>query len=459
MSEKTLEGKIQELQQERDHLVMELQKASQLIRQAYAKGYTERKREDFVKDEDLKNRVAKGMEGIMLELRMQGCSNHISSFGGESSEKFHDWLRDIERNLALVGHDDARARALALQTLTGPAADFATREIKQNPEITWSDLKDKLDVRYNDMADLAFARRKLRQMTQARGESVQNYYERLMLNAAHAYGEEQLDESFVQLQLVEIFVDGLADDHMVRRLIRLRPSTLDVALRKALSEQETDRVFELKRGLGPVEEVNAVSFGQDPLRGEIEALCRLLGNGTKSPPLQISPVGSNEYVPQELRPRVVDASSPVMSHQQTQTPVDPGTPPQHQAYAPDPRRQFTCYECGGLNHFARDCPSRPTRRAPMGKRWRRKFSCYACGGANHFARDCRSRRSGRALRDQHPRPPEPHFSPPVIQSLQTVHTPFCDLSFHRKPVRTLVDTGADFSVTLNTRIIEHALIY
>ena len=142
MSEKTLEGKIQELQQERDHLVMELQKASQLIRQAYAKGYTERKQEDFVKDEDLKNRVAKGMEGIMLELRMQGCSNHISSFGGESSEKFHDWLRDIERNLALVGHDDARARALALQNLTGPAADFATREIKQNPEITWSDLKD-----------------------------------------------------------------------------------------------------------------------------------------------------------------------------------------------------------------------------------------------------------------------------------------------------------------------------
>ena len=154
-----------------------------------------------------------------------------------------------------------------------------------------------------------------------------------------------------------------------------------------------------------------MSFGQDPLRGEIEALCRLLGNGMKSPPLQISPMGSNEHVPQELRPCGVDASSPVMSHQQTQTPVDPGTPPQHQAYAPDPRRQFTCYECGGLNHFARDCPSRPTRRAPMGKRWRRKFSYYACGGPNHFARECRSRRSGRALGNQRPRPPEPHFSP------------------------------------------------
>ena len=303
MEEKALKAKIRELEQERDHLLNELQKASlelqrtpNTVNQAYAKGYAQRVDEDVVKDEELKNKVAKGMEAIMLELRMQGCSAHIRSFGGESSEKFQSWLQDMERNLAFLGNDDARARALVLQTLTGPAADFATREIKQNPDITWAMLRELLDGRYNDMADLAYARQKLRRITQSKSESVQNYYERMMIHAAHAFGEEQMKESFVQLQLVENFVDGLSDDHMARRLIRLEPSTLDVALRHAMLEQEVSKACDLRRSLGQGEElmeVNAVSSGQDPL---IQALCRLLGGGTNSPPQQIGPVGNNEYV-------------------------------------------------------------------------------------------------------------------------------------------------------------------
>ena len=364
---------------------------SKAVNRAYANGYAKRQQEDFVKDEELKNKVAKGMQDIMLELRMQGCSNHVRAFGGESSEKFQGWLQDIERNLALVGHDDARARALVLQTLTGPAADFATREIKQNPEISWADLKNKLDARYNDMADLAFARQKLRRMAQAKGESVQNYHERLMINAAHAYGEEQLNESFVQLQLVEIFVDGLADDHMVRRLIRLRPSTLAAALKQATSEQQATKAFDLRRGLRPGEEpmdVNTVTAGQGDLRGEVQALRRLIEE-CLSPnahlntlPLQLSPVGSKDYVPQDLRPHLVNAPTNAgMRQQQGQVPSEPRTqtqgPPHRQPSTPGAQRSprpITCYECQGLNHYARDCVLRAHREKQRGPRPNQKPS-------------------------------------------------------------------------------------
>ena len=362
--------RILELENERDHMLSEVQRVSAelqavptLVNEAYARGYAKRVDEDAVKDEELKNKVAKGMEAIMLELRMQGCSARIRSFGGESSEKFQSWLQDMERNLAFLGNDDARARALVLQTLTGPAADFATREIKQNPDITWTMLRELLDGRYNDMADLAYARQKLRRITQSKSESVQNYYERMMIHAAHAFGEEQMKESFVQLQLVENFVDGLSDDHMARRLIRLEPSTLDVALRHAMLEQEVSKACDLRRSLGQGEElmeVNAVSSGQDPL---IQALCRLLGGGTNSPPQQIGPVGNNEYVPQELRPNAPDAPvNALMGPQPAQVPLrhnaQPQQPPQRQNYANGPQRPartITCYECGGLNHYAKDC--------------------------------------------------------------------------------------------------------
>ena len=392
LEEQALQNTVQELQRERDHFASELQNvAAQLqrapedVQKAYTNGYAKRQQEDFVKDEELKNRVAKGMQDIMLELRMQGCSNHVRAFGGESSEKFQSWLQDVERNLALVGHDDARARALVLQTLTGPAADFATREIKQNPEISWADLRNKLDARYNDMADLTFARQKLRRIAQAKGESVQNYHERLMVNAAHAYGEGQLNESFVQLQLVEIFVDGLADDHMVRRLIRLRPSTLAAALKQATSEQQATKAFDLRRGLRPGEEpmeVNAVTSGQDNLRGEVQALRRLLEScltaKTAASPssLQISPVGGNGYVPQDLRPHMASAApNQGTGHQPAPNPVEPRGPSQR------PPRVITCYECQGLNHYARDCVLRVQREGRQGSRPRQGTP------AVHFAKN------------------------------------------------------------------------
>ena len=224
------------------------------VNEAYTKGYTTRRDEEVIKDLQLKDNMRKGMDAIKLELRMQGCSSKIRPFGGENSEKFQAWTQDMERSLAQLGNDSTRARTLALQTLVGPAADFATREIRSNPEISWDELRTKLDARYNDMADLAYARQKLRRMTQSRSESVQNYFERLMVHARHAYGDAQLRDRFVQQQLVEIFLDGMLDDHMVRRLIRSKPATLDRALELATSEQQAKKAFDLRRGHNPEEE-------------------------------------------------------------------------------------------------------------------------------------------------------------------------------------------------------------
>ena len=269
----TLQQQTQLLQNEKDQIILDCQAQ---INSAYGKGYAKRRDEE-------KENLNTGLEAITLELRMQSCSSKIRSFRGDSSENFYQWLQDMERYLTQLGNDDARARILTLQTLVGPAADFATREIRANPAITWDELKVKLDARYNDMADLAFARQKLRRMTQSRSESVQNYFERLIVHARHAYGETQLQNKFVQQQLVEIFLDGLLDDHMVRRLIRSKPSTLDKALELATAEQQAKKTFDLRRVPYSQEqpmpmEINVMDYGtHDTDLREIRAKLETMG--------------------------------------------------------------------------------------------------------------------------------------------------------------------------------------
>ena len=277
--------RVQQLEGEKAHILHESQVH---VNDAFTRGYAKRQDEEVIKDMDLKENLKRGMDEITMEIRMANCSSHIRSFGGDGSEKFQIWLGDLERYLLqLGGADSSRARALALQTLTGPAADFATREIRSNPDITWADLKSRLDARYNDYADVAFARQKLRRMAQSRSESVQNYYERLMVHARHAFGDDQLQDGFVQQQLVEIFLDGLVDDQMVRRLIRSKPETLERALDLSCAEQQARKAFDLRRGHNPNEEamdpmdisaVTSLGHEETNLLADIKKLVQDLGN-------------------------------------------------------------------------------------------------------------------------------------------------------------------------------------
>ena len=270
-----LETKNQQLEQENSRIIGE--RANQLT-DAFNRGYAQRTVESTATDLELKEDMMCGMEAITMELRMQSCCSNIRPFGGENSQTFQNWAQDIERNLSQLGHDDSRARTLALKTLTGPAADYATREIQDRPNISWLELKARLNKRYNDLADVLFSRQKLRQVVQSRSESVQNYFERLLSHARQAYGDGQLDNPFVQMQLTELFMDGLLCDATVKRLIRAKPKTLDQALELATSEQQAQKAFDLRRGVNDME-IDAISTEQPeslPLNNEMSEIRALM---------------------------------------------------------------------------------------------------------------------------------------------------------------------------------------
>ena len=331
--------------------------------ESYNQGYEHRRNEEnFRINAQLENK--RELEAITMELRMQGCTANIRPFGGESSERFQMWLGDMQRALTQLGDDDARARTLVLQTLTGPAADYATREIRRNPGITWTALKTKLDERYSDLADAQFARQRLRRMVQAKTENVQNYFERIMTAATAAYGETKLQDEYVQEELIQVFIDGMTQDNTVKRLIRLNLKNMDDALKAATQEQQAQKAFSLRRGYVTehepmeVDEVqrhvtNTQGDKEKDLRQGMEEIKSILIRQMAGNPMDVQEVATpQQYIPRELRP-----NPPSTSMSYPPPPLYQNTRPAALNPGVKPRRTIICYQCNRPGHIRRECRS------------------------------------------------------------------------------------------------------
>ena len=328
-----------------------LQRAAQ---QAYSEGYRVGKQEEA--ENANRNQVAlleTQVEKLCMELRAQGASQGVRTYGGENSNKFHDWLNDMTRLRAQLSADDSRTRTLCLQTLTGPAAEYCTRLVSENHDITWSQLRKALSDRYNDMADTQYARQALRRRVQKNGESVQNYFENLLTTARNAYTEEDLGDRFVQAQLTEIFTDGLRDDKIARRLIRAKPKTMDRALKIAAEEQQTSRAFNLRRGPERSEEPMDIDIGDKaatPITLANDEVVKLLRN------LEIIADRIAHTLEENGRPTNPRANRPPRTYG---PPRDTTNAPQGHRWTQDGRP--ICSSCKRPGHYRRDCSTGPSK--------------------------------------------------------------------------------------------------
>ena len=349
---------------------------SQDPQKAYEEGYIRAQKESQEEIRRLMNENKKisswepHFRDIQLELRSQGLSGSIRKFSGESNESFREWTADMEKAAKILAEDDERLRALALQTLGGSAGEMVARVLNEAPQITWKELKYRLTQRYSDTADREYSRQLLKRKVQRKDESVTTYFENLLTIAREAYGDQDLNNRWIQSMLVEIFIDGVCDNRVARKLIRRKPNTLHEALDIALQEQQTDRSYNLRRGETPMEvdalENASTHEGQSQLLERIEQLERQLravtvgtaGNqpaprpsGAHSTPT--SRAGGNPPPRRENWPSGVNRPPPG-TRNSAPTGYRSNPPNRNQN---SPLTSLTCYKCGGRGHFQRDCPS------------------------------------------------------------------------------------------------------
>ena len=194
----------------------------------------------------LQRKMCENIESIQQQMVIQNCAPHIRVFEGDSYENFVRWKTDMDLTLSQIsdvgGH---AARPLAMKTLRGQAAMYAAHLLIQQPEITWTELKQKMETRYFDTVNRTLIKRQMKDFKQKEHEDVRDCYLRLVKLATRMYGQE-LYSSTVQTLIVDTFIEGISDEQLACELLRKSPSTLEEALMIATNEQQLQRSLQLR---------------------------------------------------------------------------------------------------------------------------------------------------------------------------------------------------------------------
>lgn len=330
---------------------------------------------------------------LQMEMRAQGVYSQIRTFSGEGNKQFSEWVRDLERARVTLNATNERMRILALQSLSGPAAEYCSRILRDQPEVTWEVLKESLKTRYSDMSDMLYARQTLRKLKQGKGESVQNFYDRLISLAEEAFDADDIGDDVIQQQIIEIFVDGLTSDPMARKLIRSKPNTLENALKLATEEQQATRSFALRRGTGrsvePMEVDNLDSSPSRAPQNEAEDRLTAVEETLGSLVTQVTQLVRN----QENGP-----SSPQRTYAQVvQGGPRPSFTPQSNMRPVNPTRNTRPENRGPTRGTSGNTWSQTLRWTPDGSP-----ICHKCGQSGHIGRECQSRQRGQNFGNPRP---------------------------------------------------------
>ena len=342
--------------------------------------------------------ITNALKDVVQEIRVQSLTKHVRVFHGEGTTKFANWLKDMDQLSSSC--DSERMCVLATLTLGGPAGSFAARTIKDAPQTTWLQLRKSLKDRYSDLTDPALAQERCRQLHQRKGESVQNFAERLRSAAMDAY--DDVNVPHVQKSLVETFQRGVSDDRLARNLIRKKYSQLDEAIKFATEEQRADRTFEMYRHVHAPEEPMEVEVVQESeetgklekIQDNIQKLSKQLERVSRQMRPQNQGFNQNQRHTQSAPPPRTGTRTPVPSTAARPQPARAAPPPPPQPQPPVAQWNPLSRPPGpGALRYTQPPPPPPPVRGPQTQyQWTRdgRPICAACGGIGHIHRRCRA---------------------------------------------------------------------
>ena len=130
-----------------------------------------------------------------------------------------------------------------------------------NAACTWTQLQQQFAVRFSDVTDPQMALSMLRKVKQKQGETIHNYSDRILTLAEDAYGNQ--GGNAAERNLIDIFVDGLLNDHLKMKILRDQPITLQAAIAVAVNEQNLRNTVNIASGTSQYEPVEVdLSRGQ-----------------------------------------------------------------------------------------------------------------------------------------------------------------------------------------------------
>ena len=181
------------------------------------------------------------LEKLSGQIGLQNVSETIRSYSG--NPKFlKKWLAEIEKHVQLVTDtlDSTECQRIAYRTAKDVVSDFIGRFLQERPFATWDDLKENLQTRFGETVDSQTKLQKLRQFRQRYDQGVQLFAEVILGRAQEAYEGEDINNAFIQRELVSIFAKGLRSRKIAQLVLKRNPSTMDQAVKVASEATESE---------------------------------------------------------------------------------------------------------------------------------------------------------------------------------------------------------------------------
>jgi len=223
--------------------------------------------------------------------------------------------------------------------LTGPAAQVLW-DVGPTEHVTYDALANKVLQRFGNAGQEEKYQAQLRGRKRKRDEPLQSLYQDIRRLMSLAYPGES--SHFSELIAKDFFLSALDDTRLEFRCREHEPKDLDEALRTAMRLEQYEKALQPSSNVQRnrrVEACDAVipSHWKSDIERQITELRRRLDNSK----------AAKRKVKQLVKP--------------PNAPVSAGAQDGHMnlghAYYGTPRKpEFTCYNCGGPNHIARNCP-------------------------------------------------------------------------------------------------------
>jgi hypothetical protein len=221
----------------------------------------------------------------------------LKSLKFDGSDKGDDWvsfLGKFEMYADMHGLLEQEKRAHLCWAMTGTAARFCLGRVRRNKNISYDELVQCMEKRFNLRKLAETVRIHFQSAKQAPGEDLDDWAERLLSLADKAFSE--LPKEYVTSEIINKLCQGCLNKYAESVAASYKLRTVDGALERIIWQQYSDKVVfgssvrtrNLREALEPAEisdteepSVNVVKLGQnDPLMKCIDKLTESMDRNT-----------------------------------------------------------------------------------------------------------------------------------------------------------------------------------
>ena len=176
--------------------------------------------------------LVKSLNNIDAKLALSSIEGLVPVYTGDA-RKLRSFLKSVEKVVQLSGvapYHMSKYMHVVYRSVRGPISDYVQTYVFENPDKNWEDFKIDIIARFGEVLDPQTQLARMRHFNQRQGHSCQVFGQFLLTRACEIFDRTEIESSYVQKELISIFLKGLRNKKVAARVCDKDPETLEQAI-------------------------------------------------------------------------------------------------------------------------------------------------------------------------------------------------------------------------------------